>query len=40
MKKTFENDYGEYQLDEKEWKEELARKTIASKRSIITFVKY
>ena len=40
LKKTYKNEYGEYQLDEKEWKEELARKTIASKRNITTFVKY
>ncbi|WLR54454.1 hypothetical protein LC048_18765 [Mesobacillus subterraneus] len=40
FKKTYKNEYGEYQLDEKDWKEELARKTIASKRSITTFLKY
>lgn len=40
LKKTYKNEYGEYQLDEKDWKEDLARKTIASKRSITTFVKY
>ncbi|MBT2680650.1 hypothetical protein J7E38_16695 [Bacillus sp. ISL-35] len=38
--KTYKDQYGEYQLNEKSWKEELARKTIASKRSITTFVKY
>ena len=40
LSKTYNDEYGECQLDEKEWKEELARKTIASKRSITTFVKY
>ncbi|WP_226645932.1 hypothetical protein [Mesobacillus subterraneus] len=40
LKKTYKYENGEYQLDEKEWKEQLARKTIASKRSITTFVKY
>ncbi|WP_102261283.1 hypothetical protein [Mesobacillus jeotgali] len=40
LKKTYKNEYGEYQLGEANWKEELARKTIASKRSITTFVKY
>lgn len=38
--KTYKDQYGEYQLNEKSWKEELARKTIASKRCITTFVKY
>lgn len=40
LKKTYKDENGEYQLDEKDWKEQLARKTIASKRSITTFVKY
>lgn len=40
LKKTYKNEYGEYQLGEVNWKEELARKTIASKRSITTVVKY
>ena len=40
LSKTYKDEYGEYQLGEANWKEELARKTIASKRSITTFVKY
>ncbi|MEW8969335.1 MAG: hypothetical protein AB2411_01850 [Mesobacillus sp.] len=40
LKKTYKDENGEYRLDEKEWKEQLARKTIASKRSITTFEKY
>ncbi|KOP81375.1 hypothetical protein ACFFHH_12060 [Cytobacillus solani] len=40
LKKTYKNQYGEYQLDSKKWIEELSRRTIASKRSVITFVKY
>ncbi|WP_240378187.1 hypothetical protein [Bacillus piscicola] len=40
LKKTYKDEYGEYQLDSKKWKEELSRRTIASKRSVTTFVKY
>ncbi|WP_223587549.1 hypothetical protein [Neobacillus bataviensis] len=40
LKKTYKDQYGEYQLDSKKWKEELSRRTIASKRSVTTFVKY
>ncbi|MFT9597087.1 hypothetical protein [Mesobacillus sp.] len=40
LKKTYKNENGEFRLDESNWKEELARKTTASKRSITTFVKY
>jgi hypothetical protein len=40
LKKTYKDENGEYQLDETEWKEELARKKIASNRSITTFLKY
>lgn len=40
LKKTYKDQYGEYHLNEKKWKEELSRRTIASKRSITTFVKY
>jgi hypothetical protein len=40
FKKTYKNENGEYQLDETDWKEELVRKTIASNRSITTFLKY
>ncbi len=40
FKKTYKDQYGEYQLDSTKWKEELSRRTIASKRSITTFVKY
>lgn len=40
LKKTYKDQYGEYQLDKKNWKEELSRRSIASKRSVTTFVKY
>lgn len=40
LKKTYKNQYGEYQLDSKKWIEKLSRRTIASKRSVTTFVKY
>ncbi|MCD7034376.1 hypothetical protein LRR81_09020 [Metabacillus sp. GX 13764] len=40
LKKTYKDQYGEYQLHSKRWKEELARRTIASKRSVTTFVKF
>ncbi|MEH7440039.1 hypothetical protein V7182_21575 [Neobacillus drentensis] len=40
LKKTYIDQFGEYQLDLKKWKEELSRRTIASKRSVTTFVKY
>ncbi|MFH0068390.1 hypothetical protein [Peribacillus sp. NPDC056705] len=40
FKKTYKDQYGEYQLDSKKWKEKLSRRTIASKRSVTTFVKY
>ncbi|WP_243387463.1 hypothetical protein [Bacillus kexueae] len=40
LKKTYKDKYGEYQIKEKTWKEELARRTIASKRSVTTFVKW
>ena len=40
FKKTYKDQYGEYQLDTKKWKEELSSRTIASKRSVTTFVKY
>ncbi|TCJ01408.1 hypothetical protein [Cytobacillus praedii] len=40
LKKTYKNQYCEYQLDSKKWIEELSRRTIASKRSLTTFVKY
>ncbi|MFG6494791.1 hypothetical protein P8610_05495 [Fictibacillus sp. UD] len=39
LKKTYKDQYGEYQLNSKKWKEELVRRTIASKRSVTTFVK-
>ncbi|KGX92505.1 hypothetical protein N781_16815 [Pontibacillus halophilus JSM 076056 = DSM 19796] len=37
-RKTYKDQYGEYKLDNKNWKEELARRTIASKRSVTTFI--
>ncbi|MGG1680246.1 hypothetical protein ACIFOT_31745 [Neobacillus sp. NRS-1170] len=40
LKKTYQDQYGEYQLDSNKWKEELSKRTIASKRSITTFVKF
>lgn len=40
LKKTYKDQYGEYQLSEKKWKEELSKRTIASKRSVTTFIKY
>lgn len=39
LKKTYKDQYGEYQLDPKRWKEDLASRTIASKRSVTTFMK-
>ncbi|WP_071461567.1 hypothetical protein [Bacillus massilinigeriensis] len=40
LNKTYKDQYGQYQLSEKKWKEELVRRTIASKRSVTTVVKY
>jgi hypothetical protein len=40
LRKTYKDQYREYQLNQSNWKEELARRTIASKRSITFFVKY
>jgi len=39
LKKTYKDEYGEYKLDRKKWKEELSRKILGSKRSVTTFVK-
>ncbi|MEI2368724.1 hypothetical protein CHH55_04785 [Niallia circulans] len=38
-KKTYKDQYGAYQLDPKRWREDLSSRTIASKRSVTTFVK-
>ena len=39
LNKTYKDQFGEYQLDSKKWKEDLSRRTIASKRSVTTFMK-
>ncbi|WP_053362446.1 hypothetical protein [Bacillus sp. FJAT-27251] len=40
LKKTYKDQFGKYQISEKNWKVDLAKRTIASKRSVTTFVKY
>ncbi|WP_413306237.1 hypothetical protein AA0X95_05370 [Bacillus sp. 1P10SD] len=40
LKRTYKDQFGEYKLNEKAWKEELSKRTIASKRSVTIFVKY
>lgn len=40
LRRTYKDQIGEYQFNEKKWKEELSRRTIASNRSVTTFVKY
>ena len=40
LKKTYKDQYGEYQLNREKWKEELISRRIASKRSVTTFIKY
>jgi hypothetical protein len=40
LKKTYKDQYGEYQLDSKKWIDELSKRTIASKRSVTTFIRY
>lgn len=40
LKKTYKDQFGEYHLNPKNWIQDLIHRTLASKRSIVKFVKY